>query len=120
MKRMLQIMSYSILAAGLTLPGVVLAQTTLNNPLTGGAWSLPVSAVVGRVIRAILGMSGVVAAIVIIVAGLRVIFSQGNEDAISQGKQAIIWATIGLVVAFGGYMIVGLIIQQGSTFLGGQ
>ncbi len=117
MKRNLQTIAYSILASGLLLPATVSAQE-FTNPLTGNASSLPVSTIVGRIVQAILGVSGVVAAIVIIIAGLRVIFSQGNEDAISQGKQAIVWAVLGLVVAFGGYMIIGLILQEGSTFLG--
>lgn len=87
------------------------------NPLTGKAESLGLSRIIGEAIKAILGVSGVAAALVIVVAGLRVVFSQGNEDSIAQGKQAIIWAVIGLVVAFGGYMIIDIILQQSAAFL---
>lgn len=118
MKKTLRAISSTVLLAGLSLPVVVAAQSkTFNNPLTNKPTSLGLSAVIGRIVQAILGMSGVVAAVIIIIAGLRVIFSQGNDDTISQGKQAIVWAVIGLVVAFGGYMIIDLILQQGSAFL---
>lgn len=92
-------------------------QKTFVNPLTRKAQALSISSLVGQVVQVILAASGVVAAIVIILAGLRVIFSQGSEDAIGQGKQAILWAAIGLVVAFGGYVVIELILQQGQQFI---
>lgn len=100
------------------IPMVTYAQDrTFSNPLTGKAEPLSIAQSIGRVIQAILGISGVAAALVIIVAGLRVVFSQGSEDAITQGKQAIVWAVVGLIVAFGGYMIIGLILESASSFL---
>lgn len=110
---------YSSAALVSLVPAVVAAQDkTFNNPLINKPESLSISAVVGRIVQVILGMSGVVAAIVLIIAGIRVIFAQGNDDVIQQGKQAIIWAVVGLFVAFGGYIIVDIILQQGSAFLG--
>lgn len=106
------------LVLGALLPAAVFAQQkTFVNPLTRKAQALSISALVGQVVQVILAASGVVAAIVIILAGLRVIFSQGSEDAIGQGKQAILWAAIGLVVAFGGYVVIELILQQGQQFI---
>lgn len=99
-------------------PIVVSAQErTLANPLTGKAEALGLASIVGRFVKAILGASGVVAAIVIIIAGLRIIFSQGSEDAIAQGKRALLWAILGLVVGFGGYLVIDLILESGAQFL---
>lgn len=116
MKQFVRQAVFTILA--LAMPAATYAQNrTFANPITGKAESLGLSSIIGRAIQAILGVSGVAAALIIIIAGLRVVFSQGNEDSIAQGKQAIIWAVIGLVVAFGGYMIVDIILQQSAAFL---
>ncbi len=116
MKSILKNLVVSLVAWAL--PLAALAQgRQFSNPLTGRPESLGLSSLIGRAVQAILGVSGVVAALVIIIAGLRVVFSQGSEDAIAKGKQAIIWAVLGLVVAFGGYMIIDLILQQSSAFL---
>ncbi len=73
--------------------------------------------VVNQGINILLGLIVIAAVVVIIVAGFRMITGGGNPDQISKAKQTIIWAIIGLVVAFMSFAIVQIIqnfLQRGN------
>ncbi len=80
---------------------------TLFDPL-GGA-SIP--ELIGRVIKAALGLSGSVALLMFIYGGFRWLTSGGNSKSIDAGKQTITWAILGLIIIFASYLIVDLIIR---------
>lgn len=84
-------------------PGVVTA--TINNPL--GSNSL--GALIIRVIRFLLTMLGALAVLFIIIGGVRMVTSAGNEKAVTAGKQTVTWAVIGLVVALLAFSVIGLV-----------
>ena len=80
---------------------------TLFDPL-GGA-SIP--ELIGRVIKAALGLSGSVALLMFIYGGFRWLTSGGSTKGIEAGKKTITWAVIGLVTIFAAYLAVDLIIR---------
>lgn len=55
-------------------------------------------------------VAGVIAVIMIMIAGLRYITSQGDSQKVSQAKNAIIYSSIGLVVAALAQIIVRFIL----------
>lgn len=80
---------------------------SLTSPL-GGA-SIPV--IIGRVIRALLGLSGSAALLMLLYGGFIWLTSGGKPEAIKKGKDTIVWAIIGLVVIFSAFVIVSFVLQ---------
>jgi hypothetical protein len=74
----------------------------LENPL--GTESIP--DLVGRVVTIFTGISGSFALLMFIYGGALWIFSGGSEERVTKGKEVMKWATIGMAVMFGAYLIV--------------
>lgn len=81
----------------------------LPNPL--GNQSDP-QVIIGLVIRVVLGMVGSVALVFFIYGGLMMMTSAGNMDRVTKGRNTLVWASIGLVVIFTSYALVGFIIRS--------
>lgn len=79
----------------------------IDNPFGNNAQTVP--GIVNRVIVVILGLIIIAAVVVIIVAGFKMVLSGGNPEQIKNAKKSIIWAIVGLVVAFMSFAIVSLI-----------
>lgn len=95
------------------IPAAVLAQQTVfANPLSKKGDALSLAQLVGQLVRGLLGVSAALAVVFIISGGVRVIFAAGNEDQVSQGKQTLLWAIVGLIVAFGGFMVIGALVDR--------
>ncbi|MCX6739863.1 MAG: pilin [Candidatus Parcubacteria bacterium] len=79
---------------------------------------LTIPQIVGLIIQVALGIVGSIALIIFVYGGFLMLISQGDATKITKGKNALIWASIGLVVIFGSYVMVSYIIgalsQQGS------
>lgn len=67
--------------------------------------------VVGRIISAILGLVGSLALAVFIYGGFMWITSAGNDERVKKGKDALLWASLGLAVIFFSYMMVTLLVN---------
>lgn len=79
------------------------------NPLgntTGGAPEL-----YGRAIRLLLGFTGVAALLFFIWGGIELLTSRGNQDKIKAGRDTIVWAIVGMVVAFSSYIILRFVLE---------
>jgi len=87
------------------------AHAQLQNPL--GVTDIRV--LIGRVIRALLGISGAVALLMFVYGGMLWLTSGGNADQIKKGKNTLIWAVIGLVVIFTSYTLVSALISAITT-----
>ncbi len=75
-----------------------------------------IGALVVGVINFALGLIGALSLLFIIIGGVRMVASAGNEAAITAGKKTVIWAVIGLVVALLAYTIIaGLEALLGRT-----
>ena len=59
----------------------------------------------------VFGVAGAIALIVITVAGLQYVLSQGNPQSAAKAKDAIIYALIGLMVCIIGYGVVSFVVK---------
>lgn len=73
----------------------------LENPLGAGVTDIRV--VIGRVISAILGVTGALALLMFIWGGIIWMTSQGEKARIEKGQKTLSWAVIGLAVIFVAY-----------------
>jgi len=91
--------------------------TVLFNPLGKKAEDADVSLVIGRIIKGVLGFTGVIALALFIWGGFQIFISRGNKDMIDKGKKTIVYATIGLAIIFASYSLVAFVfkIVQSST-----
>lgn len=58
------------------------------------------------IINYVIGIIGVLSLLFIIIGGVRMVTSAGNESAITAGKKTVTWAVIGLVVALLAFTII--------------
>ena len=63
--------------------------------LPGGA---NITQVVVNFLNIVLNLLGLIIAVIIVIAGIRLIFSQGEEEAKESAKKTILYAVIGLIV----------------------
>lgn len=80
---------------------------SLDNPL-GDVKSLPV--LIGKIIKALLGITGSIALVMFIYGGFTWMTAAGSPEAVSKGKNILIWAVVGLVVIFSAYGLVNFVI----------
>lgn len=79
----------------------------IKNPFGDQAQTLP--GIFNRIINIILGLIVIAAVVVIIISGFRMVAGGGNPDQVKKAKTGIIWALIGLVVAFMSFAIVSIV-----------
>ena len=65
--------------------------------------------VIGRVINAILGITGSFALFMFIYGGFSMLTSAGSPEKIDKGKKILTWAIIGIMVILGSYAITNFI-----------
>lgn len=81
----------------------------LTNPLTGDDTSIDPQILIGKVIQALLGLTGSIALVMFIYGGFTWMTAAGNAESVTKGKNILIWATVGLVVIFSAYGMVKFI-----------
>jgi len=86
-------------------PAIAQGQT-LENPLV----TSDIRVIIGRVIKALLGISGAVALLMFVWGGFQWLISGGSPDKIKKGKDTLLWAALGLVIIFTSYTIVTAVI----------
>lgn len=91
-------------------PASVFAATPIPevSPVTPTG-DLTVEGVLSMVIFWILGLSGGVAVLFLILGGLQYVTSSGNKDKAEQAKQTILYAVIGLIVIALSFVIVSFV-----------
>ncbi|MBU0767279.1 TrbC/VirB2 family protein [Patescibacteria group bacterium] len=70
---------------------------------------------VTNVVVGLLKLMALVATIVIIIAGVRMVVSQGDDTALEKAKKTILWAIVGLILI----IIAGAIVQFVGTAVQG-
>ena len=83
------------------------SKTADNLAGTGGVFQ--------TVVNILLFLVGAVAVIMLVIGGLRYVTSNGDQNAVTGAKNTIMYAIIGIVVAFLAYAAVGFVIQQLGT-----
>ncbi len=71
------------------------------------------------IITAVLNFLALIAVVVIVIAGIQLIISQGNEDAMGKAKKTIYYALLGLVIVLFARVIVGLVTNYLASQVGG-
>lgn len=80
----------------------------LDNPL-GGIDDPRI--LIGNIINAVLGIVGSIALLVFIYGGFLWLTSGGQENKVTQGKNLIMWAALGLAIIFLSYALVIFVLQ---------
>ena len=92
----------------------------LTNPLRKdqAAKVLKPSEIIGTITNSLLTIAGVLAVAVIVWAGVLIIIgsSQGKETKVSTGKKALLYAIVGLFIAFTGYIALNVFFGQTGIF----
>ncbi|MDD5693665.1 MAG: pilin [Patescibacteria group bacterium] len=108
---MKQITKISLATLGMLPASVFAADIPSVTPVTPTG-NLDVASVLSTVIYWILGLSGGVAVLFLILGGLQYITSSGNKDKAEQAKQTILYAVIGLIVIALSFVIVAFVSQN--------
>lgn len=61
------------------------------------------------VMKGFIFLIGIMAVLIIIIGGVRMVLSQGNQESVTKGKQTVIWAVAGLIVALLSFSIVSIV-----------
>ncbi len=77
---------------------------------TGGGTNLP--AIIKTIVNILLFVIGAVAVIMIVVGGIKYVTSNGDSSAVTNAKNTIFYAVIGLIVAVMAYAIVNFVVTQ--------
>lgn len=80
---------------------------------------LTIAEVLALIISWILGISGGIAVLFLILGGLQYVTSSGNKDKAEQAKQTILYAVIGLIVIALSFVIVSFVSKNAGTVTGG-
>ncbi|MBI2051082.1 MAG: hypothetical protein HYT31_04785 [Parcubacteria group bacterium] len=65
----------------------------------------------GRFLQFFLGFVGVGALGYFIIGGIILLMSQGNPEKVKMGKDTLVWAIIGMFVAFASYIILRFVLE---------
>jgi hypothetical protein len=102
---------YTFIGLGLASAPHLVNAAVLTNPLG----TENVETIIGRVIQAILGVTGSIALLMFIWGGFQWLIAAGNEQRIKKGKDTLTWSAIGLAVIVGAYALVQTIVTALET-----
>lgn len=102
---MKQLKRILVISAFLIFP--LIASAALENPLG----TTDIHELIGRLIRALLGLSGAAALLMFVWGGFLWLTSRGEPAQVKKGTDTLKWATFGLVVIFTAYILVNAVID---------
>ena len=80
---------------------------TIDSPIKAKT----VAQAIRSIINLALSLIAMVAVIVIIIAGFRMVTGGGNADQIKKAKSSLVWAILGLVLALMSFSIVAIVVR---------
>jgi len=81
----------------------------LDNPL-GKEMGDPIT-LMGKIIFAVLGLTGAIALVMFIWGGLQWMTAAGNSEKVTKGRDTLMWAVLGLVIIFSSYAILKAVLN---------
>jgi len=84
---------------------------TQQDPFAGTANTQLIPAITG-IVNALLALAALIAAIFVVIGGVRYITSQGDEDAAAAAKNTVLYALIGLIVIALSAVLVNFIVAN--------
>lgn len=100
-----KIVVWAVAAAAFCFPSVVWA-VTLYSPIG----DVSVATIIGRVLSIIIGVVGAIALAVFIYGGFLWMTSAGVSKKVEEGKSAMVWAVLGLVIIFSARAILTFVL----------
>ena len=85
--------------------------SAVSIPNALGETGLTPAMLAGRVIQALLGVSGAAALVVFIYGGLMFMLSCGKSERVNTAKSILIYASLGLAIIFASYTILQFVLQ---------
>lgn len=85
-------------ASSMLVAGKVWAANTIGNIPDIGTGNADIRATVVKIIKEVLNFMALVAVVLIVIAGIRLVVSQGEEAEKDKAKKTIIYVVIGLIV----------------------
>jgi len=67
---------------------------------------------VGNILQIVFSLAGGIALLIITIAGLRFVVSNGDPNGVAKAKNTIIYATLGLIVCISGFSIVTFLLRR--------
>lgn len=98
-----ELMTAQVFNGGGLEDGINIAEN-IEGPVTGG----DARSLIERILLSVLNFLALAAVIAIIVAGIILIVSGGNEESKDRAKRIILYAIIGLLIIFFARLIVGI------------
>ena len=80
--------------------------------VTTGLENTSLPQIIGNIVKAVLGLFGVVATVIIVYGGVKWMTSQGDTSKIDSAKKLMIAGTIGMVLILSGYAITTFLINN--------
>lgn len=65
-----------------------------------------------RIINVLLFVIGLISVLMVVIGGLRYVLSGGDSGAVTSAKNTILYAIVGLIVAFSAYGIVNFVVVR--------
>ncbi len=96
-------------ANGNALQGLEATQVQPGTSATQAGQELPKT--VGRIIRTLLGLLGIIFLVLMVYAGFLWMTARGDDDAVTKAKDIIRNAIVGLIIIFIAYALTGFIIN---------
>lgn len=120
MKKFASLVASFSLAATIALPGMALAQNSLNaNDLGVGAVESDlklgggdVRQTAARLINVALGFLGIIAVVIVLIGGFKYMVSGGNEEKTTEARRLIVSGIIGLAIILSAWAITSFVIGQ--------
>jgi succinate dehydrogenase/fumarate reductase cytochrome b subunit len=119
---------FSLSASATAVSGMVYASTAFaQDSFAGPEPDIPgtpggadgagdIRGIINDIIIAVLNFLALIAVVVVIIAGIRLIVSQGNDEEKDKAKKAIFYALAGLVIVLFARVIIGLV----TNYLAGE
>jgi Type IV secretion system pilin len=92
-------------------PGTPTDRVCIESPIE----PVTASAIVGTIIKGVLGFVGAITFVMFVWGGALWIFSAGNAEKVEQGTKTMLWAAVGLVVVFSSYIVLSSVISFLTT-----
>lgn len=73
------------------------------------------ASVIKKILNILSAISGVIAVVMIMVAGVRLVTSAGNEESVKKAKSTLVYAVVGLVLVALAQVIVHFVIHSAAT-----
>ncbi|MBT4856648.1 hypothetical protein HON52_00470 [Candidatus Uhrbacteria bacterium] len=108
---MKRIWAYIVSLSVLFIPLMSHAQVTITNPLGEADPRI----IVARVIQGALSVSGTLALLMFIYAGMLWMTARGESAQVDKGKKIMVWAVLGIIVIASSYIITTAIFNALST-----